>query len=71
MSTTDELWQTLTDTLNALEDAGESINFGSRQGSETGWYSVPYVVSIRRSGLQVTWDQDAHRWRRVITLAKH
>ncbi|WP_406153537.1 hypothetical protein OH797_31735 [Streptomyces anulatus] len=63
MTSTDELWRDLTAALNALEDAGEAVHFGSHQDASTGWHSVPYVVAGRRCRIEVEWDQAASAWR--------
>ncbi|MFE9456011.1 hypothetical protein [Streptomyces californicus] len=63
MTTTDELWHNLTAALNALEDAGECVQFGSHQDASTDWYSVPYVVAARRCQIEVQWDQAGRTWR--------
>ncbi len=38
-----ELWQALADALNALEDAGYSVQFGDRKDPETNWLTAPHA----------------------------
>ncbi|MFT2017740.1 hypothetical protein ACMA1D_18150 [Streptomyces sp. 796.1] len=58
-----ELWQALADALNALEDAGYSVQFGDRKGPETNWWTAPHAYAGNRaSGTEAAWSRKRSRW---------
>ncbi|MGW1231402.1 hypothetical protein [Streptomyces californicus] len=58
------LWDKFKDTLNEMEAAGISVGFGSFQGDETDWWSIPYVSSQRTQNIEITWSMTDQVWKR-------
>ncbi|MCT6776081.1 hypothetical protein LXH09_05515 [Streptomyces sp. CS7] len=58
------LWDKLKDMLNEMEAAGISVGFGSFQGHETDWYSIPWVSSQRTQTIEITWSMTDNVWKR-------
>jgi hypothetical protein len=63
-SSSNELWDKLRDLLNEMDAAGLAVNFGSRSGSETNWYVIPYAINERTQRIEVIYDRKERTWKR-------